>query len=263
LSDELCNLFARLFIQRKDVKAVQLSNGQYSPHTNTGKHDGERLPWTRQDLQDHIGAQRTFGHYLLDSDSNVKLFSFDVDLEKNGPNFTGRWEDSEGNWHEFDARESWKDRAHPSRPFVKLQFKDLATRLLGAIHNELDIPCAAAYTGNKGIHVYGFTGTISAHEAREAAHIVMDSVGGFQPTRGSNFFQSSIYPNFSIEIFPKQDSLDGKDLGNLMRLPLGRNLKNPSDPTFFIDMASPMGVMQPVDPIWALTTSNPFETVNA
>jgi hypothetical protein len=63
-------------------------------------------------------------------------------------------------------------------------------------------------------------------------------------------------------VFPKQDSLAGKDLGNLMRLPLGRNLKNPKDPTFFIDMTTPMGVMSPIDPVYALTTETPWKKPN-
>ena len=132
-----------------------------------------------------------------------------------------------------------------------------------SIHEELELPCAAAYSGGKGVHVYAFTGPISASDAREGARIVLDSVGGWSPSRGDNFFRSTDndpvtgFPNLSIEVFPKQNTLDGKDLGNLMRLPLGRNLKS-SDPTFFIDVRSPMGQMIPVDPVWALETSNPW-----
>lgn len=259
LSDAVANLIAQKFIQRKDVKAIQFADGSWMPHTVTGKHDGARLPWKRPDLLAHIEGQRTFGHYLLDADSMTKLFAFDVDLEKNDERtgFVGVWEDDEGQVHEFDPREAWQDRKHPARPYMKIQFREISHRLMRGVYETLGLPCAAAYSGGKGIHVYAFTGIISATEAREGAQIVLDALGGFEATRGTNFFKHSKWHNLSIEVFPKQANLDGKDLGNLMRLPLGRNLKS-KDPTFFIDMTSPLGEMRPVDPEWALTTSNPW-----
>jgi hypothetical protein len=273
VSDELANLFAKRYIARKDVKAVQHRDGSWAPVTKNGKRDGERLGWTRADLLAHLDGSATYGHYLLDTDSTCKLFAFDIDLEKNSPNFTGMvpqmpmepdtidaWEQS---FTEADAREIWRDRAHPGRDWMKLQFHSLAHRLVAAIENELAIPCAVAYSGAKGIHVYGFTGVVPADEAREGAMIVLDSLSNWKPSRGTNFFRCEDgnpvtgYPNLSIELFPKQAALDGKDLGNLMRMPLGRNLKAP-DPTFFIDMRAPMNELTPVDPIWALTTPSQF-----
>jgi hypothetical protein len=59
-------------------------------------------------------------------------------------------------------------------------------------------------------------------------------------------------------VYPKQASLAGKDLGNLLRLPLGRNNKS-KDPTFFMDMTAPLAEMRPVDPEWALTTTSPWK----
>ncbi len=139
----------------------------------------------------------------------------------------------------------------------------MSSLIARAVVSELQLPCAVAYSGGKGVHVYAFTGLISAAEAREGAQIVLDSIGNFHASRGTNFYKWNDedpvagYPNLSIEVFPKQDTLSGKDLGNLMRLPLGRNLKS-SDPTFFLDMRSPMAEMRPVDPIWALTALDPW-----
>lgn len=274
LTDAAANLIAKLFIQRRDVKAIQYSNGAWSPHCEwsptTGKHDGPRIPWRRPDLNDHLSGTRSYGHYLLDLENKCKLFAFDVDLEKNDPstNFRGSYltSDEENPQIEFcDVREAWRDRSHPGRPWFKLQFKQMAHMLARTIREELDLPCAVAYSGNKGIHVYAFTGSIAADEAREGAQIVLDTLGCFKPKRGQHFFKHENedpvegFPNLSIEVFPKQINLDGKDLGNLMRLPLGRNLKSPKDPTFFVDMTSPLAVMQPVDPIWALTTADPWK----
>jgi hypothetical protein len=270
LSDAaLANLLAKAFIARTDVKAVQHRDGSWSPHTINGKRDGQRIKWRREDLNAHIAADRSYGHYLLSQDNQCKLFAFDIDLEKNNEKtgFQGSYVTGEEDPQiEYcDAREAWKNRAHPGRPWFKYQFKLMAHKLMRAIHEELELPCAAAYSGNKGVHVYAFTGPISGEEAREGAQIVLDSMDCFKATRGTNFFRHTNedpvegFPNLSIEVFPKQGSLDGKDLGNLMRLPLGRNLKNPKDPTFFIDMTAPMGVMQPVDPEWALTTVDPWK----
>jgi len=268
LSEPVANLIAKYFIARPDVKAIQHSDGSWAPHTETRKADGPRIPWRREDLNAHLAGEKTFGHYVINQTNDCKLFAFDIDLEQNKPAdsprpFQGYYPDEDGNLHEFDPRESWRDRAHPSRKWQKYQLKMMSSILMKTIYEELEIPCAAAYSGGKGVHVYGFTGLMSAAEAREGAHIVLDAIGNFEATRGSNFYKwkdrdpSTGYPNLSIEVFPKQDSLDGKDLGNLMRCPLGRNRRS-ADPTFFIDMRTPMSDMVPVDPTWALTTTNPW-----
>lgn len=281
MSTELANLFASKFIARPDVKAIQFSNGAWMPHQafnpTTGKHDGPRIPWQREHLNAHLEGKQTFGHYLLSQESKCKLFAFDVDLRKPEPDrkFAG-WLPSvsvtaadEVEWKESfqqveDLRAAWLNRAHPARDFMKLQFKEIAHKLLTAIEKELEIPCLAAYSGNKGIHVYGFTGLMDAKEARWGAQIVLDALGEFEPLRGENFFVHKDddpyegFQNMTIEVFPKQDSLEGKNLGNLMRLPLGKNQRAPQEPTFFIDFKGPFAQLQPRDPVEALTSLNPW-----
>lgn len=269
MSENLQNLFASKFIARPDAKAQQSHDGKWYVDTTTKKADGPRIPWDRAALAAHLAGERTYGHYLLGTDDRCKLFAFDIDLEKSGSlpaypiDTENGWEESF--YEEADLRGAWLNRAHPARDFMKLQFKQMAHKLCAAIVSELELPCAVAYSGNKGVHVYAFTGPIPASEAREGAQIVLDFVGEFKPLRGDNFFKHADadvlngFPNLSIEVFPKQGSLDGKDLGNLMRLPLGRNLKAPNEPTFFIDMNGPIGDMRPVDPEWSLQTKNPWE----
>jgi len=266
LSDALADLFARKFIARPDAKAVQVADGSWRLHTVDGRRESPRLPWRREDLNAHIAGQASYGHYLLHPDNTCKLFAFDIDLEKTGklPHGDGPSDPWLHFYDEPDLRGAWLYRGHPARTFMKYQFKLMAHMLMRAIHEQLQIPCAATYSGGKGVHVYGFTGPIPAADAREGIKIVLDHLGCFKAVRGENFYKhveedpDKGFPNLSIETFPKQGTLDGKDLGNLMRLPLGRNLKS-HDPTFFIDMTTPLAEMVPVDPEWALTTDNPWK----
>lgn len=276
MSRELTDLIAKKFIARRDVKAIQNSRGFYTPHID---REENRLPWTREDLEAHLAGTKTYGHYMLDENSECKLFAFDIDLKKNVVDKDTSeviWEGSApvpehyddatkftGEIVRFDPRLAWRDRAHPARTWMKYQFHLVAHRLMRAIATELELPSACAYSGAKGLHVYAFTGLIPAVDAREGAQIVMDSLGDLKATRGKNFYEFTNdnpiegFPNLSIEVFPKQDSLEGKDLGNLMRLPLGRNRKT-SDPTFFVDMTSALNELQPVDSMYALTTGSPW-----
>lgn len=251
MSNELANLLAKKFIARPDVKARQFSGG-YVPVED--KDSGARFPWTRQDLLDHLSGKQTYGHYLLSQDDQCKLFVLDVDLEKEGT-----FVDVDESVYSFNPREAWLDRANPARPYMKRQFREIAHMLGKAIEDELEIPWAAAYSGGKGIHVYGFTGLLPAADVRDGATLVIESIPEISLLRGQHFFKHSGFSNMSIEVFPKQTSLDGKDLGNLCRLPLGRNLKNPKDPTFFLDMTSAMNEMKPLDPVYAMTCESQWK----
>lgn len=273
MNKQLTDLIAQRFIARPDVKAIQHADGTWSPHTKNGRRDGDRIGWTRSDLQEHIDGTRTFGHYMLSQQSKVKLFAFDIDFEKTDPNhpeqvfyYPANWSENQEDDEmiEFNPRLAWTKRSHPARPFLKWQLKMIAHEFSRVVTEELDLPCAVAYSGGKGVHVYGFTGLVDAAEAREGAQIVIDTLGHYKPKRGNNFFVDQNddplfgFKNLSIEVFPKQDTLDNKDLGNLMRLVLGKNLKNPKDPTFFIDMTSPIAQMVPVDSVHALA-GNPWK----
>jgi hypothetical protein len=271
---DLAGLLAKYYIARTDVKAVQRTNGEYNP---------VREAWKRSDIEAHLSGQRTYGHYLLDAEDRCKFFAFDIDLDK--PELHRRLDpmpvplypfpykvDTEGMRDEdlykeirsFHPREAWMDRAHPARGWMKFQLRIIADTLAWKIRTELDIPVAVTYTGAKGLHVYGLTGLMPAKDVREGAQIVIDSLddtslGAMSSVGGEIFYrfdnQDPIdgQPNITIEVFPKQDSLEGKDLGNLVRLPLGRNLKNPKDPTFFVDMTSPLSDIKSLDPEFALT----------
>ena len=215
----------------------------------------------------HLAGERTYGHYLLSADSEAKLFVFDIDLIAKPE---GTWVDFEsGEVHAgVNPLELWSDRTRAgvsARAWYKYQLKMLAHRFADECM-KIGVECAAAYSRHKGVHVYGFTGKMPATEVREAAMLVLDRMDEFEPYRGQNFWRHKNsdpahgFQNFSIEVFPKQVSLDGKSLGNLVRLPLGVNHKAPKDPTFFLDLRTPLAQFTPhPNPVELLKTGNPFE----
>jgi hypothetical protein len=285
LNDELAVLFAKRFIQRRDVKAVQLSFRDkeiYSPDSQlrnpqTKQYDPGRygpVGFEMKHLYQHLNCEATYGHYLLDADSNCRMFAFDIDLTKEGfflpliPFEDGMdptaWEAMTSSPVAYNPREAWMTREPHSRGWAKTQMGVLARRLVSQIQKETGLPCAAAYSGSKGVHVYGFTGPLPAAQVRAAALYILESTDDWEPDRGQSIFKHKLqdpvlgYPNFTIEVFPKQDSLEGKDLGNLMRLPMGRNLKT-DDPCFFLDLTTPAGVFQPhSNPVKLLETGEPY-----
>jgi hypothetical protein len=262
------DLFARKLIARTDVKAEQHADGSYTPI---------RSPWGRSDLQAHLAGTRTFGHYLLAPDDTCKIFCLDIDLR--GVRKSGQGTAPDGflpisglgegevtaDFVPDDPRKAWANRADPRRPYIKYSMRLAGAMFAERVFSELEIPVAVAYSGSKGIHVYGLLHQrLPAAEAREGAMIVLDSMGMWTPERGDSVFglknrdPENPLVNFTVEVYPKQGSLQGKDLGNLLRLPLGKNLKS-QDPTFFMDLTSSLADMRPVDPEWALTTTDPWK----
>jgi hypothetical protein len=286
---QLAKLFAKLFIARPDVKAIQNEQGEYRPLRDN--------PFTMADLLDHIEGRKTYGHYMLNPAGHVKFFCFDVDLlpaakpeqsprpKRRIPSMRSPLGVYQG-WREANPRDIWMSRQPgAARDFLKGQMNAMAGMLTYRIKKELDIPAFASYSGSKGVHVYGITGKTTAALARQGAQLVLESmkedgkIGYWELSRGNNFYSyvrpgivsdgghaaqidpDMNYEQFSLEVYPKQDNLDGKDLGNLLRLPLGVNLKSPKrDKGFFLDLKPPISQLRPVaDPVELLTNFNPWQ----
>lgn len=278
MSQDIAKLFAKMFIARPDVKAQQRSSGEYNPTVdrdaagNVTKSYGFTMP----DLLAHINGERTYGHYLLNAENQCKFFAFDIDLDELNPDkpnhelYLPTTQEDTGVWNPedfqlMDPRSVWLDRSMvPARNLLKYQMRMLANMLARTIHSEFEMQTAVTYTGAKGVHVYGFTGLMPAADVRAGAEFVMDKLGCFEPHLGNNFFKHKIDPTtvedsfrcFTIEVFPKQTEVKAGGYGNLMRLPLGKNLKNPSDPTFFVDMRTALTDLRPRDALEALTTTD-------
>jgi hypothetical protein len=199
------------FIERRDVKAQQFPN----------RWEPVREPWKMSDFTTHLAGQKTFGHYLVSPEGKCKLFAFDIDLTK-----TGKWTDEEGQVHQIEPRVVFLKRKDPALTDLRTHLRCMAEGLAIRANRMLDTPVAVATSGGKGLHVYAFTGSLSAAEQRGMALEVLESFGCFEPARGEHFWRHvADYKNLEIEVFPKQATLEGKDLGNLMALPLGIHQK--------------------------------------
>lgn len=283
MTEELENWLAKRFIQRIDVKAVQLPKDAlhpwpwYCPDNKLPpriRPYHQPLGFRREHLKAHLAGEATYGHYILDENSRCKVITFDIDLieadPKNG--VYGSWvdmldpeaSDEPTVIEPCSPRDLWADRAEVgARNWYKYQMKMLATRFCSTFM-EMGLPTAAAYSGNKGIHVYGFVDAMPAAEAFQGAEIALAMIDEFEPYKGNHTFIHRNpdpwqgYRNFTVEVYPKQESLQGKTLGNLVRLPLGRNIKS-TDPTFFLDLTTPMAEFKPhPDPVRLLREGNPF-----
>lgn len=274
-STDLAIIVGKRFIQRRNVRAVQfIDNSGDVGYVPDYKRNEPIHGWQLSHIVNHLNGEATYGHYLLDDNSYCRVFCFDIDLKKSGfyiPDpFTPPHAPENHTPIAFNPRESWADRAHPSREWTKYQMSHLARNIAAAIRKTsgtfgIPIGTAAAYSGNKGIHVYGFIEPTHASTVRTIAKEVLDSMGCWELIHGDHIYKHRIddpfigYPNFSLELYPKQDSLDGKNLGNLLRLPLGRHLNSPSDPTFFIDFSKPISVLAPhPNPLQLLETGDPW-----
>lgn len=255
MPESIENLLAKRFIARTDVKAIQQANGAYHP---------DRTKWTRDDLTAHVAGIQTFGHYQLSPEGMCKFMCFDIDWLKPKPDADPpvifHYEDQVGISREFNPREAWLDPQHPHRQDMIIKMRCLSEYLAMKISRDLAIGVAIVQSGGKGLHVYGFMDEPTpAAIVREAAHDVLRDNGHFEAVKGENFWRPSGegYVGIEIEVFPKQDSLDGKDLGNLLRLPLGVNRKT-GKKSFFVDVNRGYNELYPADPVEALETLNPW-----
>jgi hypothetical protein len=249
------SLFARRFIQRKDVKAIQIPDGEYRPL---------REPWRGRDIVAHLKGSKTYGHYMVDQGNLCKLFAFDIDLETTGSLPRGYVPgESPKNFAPCNPRELWGREQLVCRPWMVYQFRMIAEKLAGIAQKELEIQTAVAYSGNKGVHVYCFTGPIPAKDARDGAQLVLDTLGEFELVRGNNFWKHRDtdpvdgFPNLSVEVFPKQAEISADGFGNLMRLPGGIHQKSKSE-GYFLDCTAPLNDLRPLDFTTALEVADPW-----
>lgn len=140
-----------------------------------------------QDVLEHVQGRKTYGIYLLQEDNRVCLAVIDADLHQR---LRG-------------TRISAKDRELFNR-----ERNYLLTRL-PELSRELGLPCLTEFSGGKGYHFwFFFAEPVPAALPRLALGRLAKRI-------------ASDLSCFTLEVFPKQDQLSGKGLGNLVKLPLG------------------------------------------
>lgn len=255
-SDDLLKELGQRYLSRRDAKALQHKGGAYMP-----VRDGDAtVPWKMGDLRAHVAGTASYGHYLVNADKKCKLFAFDIDLDK----YVHEGEGDDGkpvyrlnsDGSKFSPRAVWAGAETPAKRQYARQLRVLAEGLAYRCQRHLDIPAAVAYSGSKGVHVYAFTGDAIAADAIEAATLILRSFT-FDLVRGNVFWKhSSQFEHLTIELFPKQAEIGADGFGNLMRLPLGVNLKGGA--AYFLDSRADDGVFKPLDPMVALTKGTLF-----
>jgi hypothetical protein len=240
-TDDLAKLLGETFVERRDVFAVQQGSGAYFP---------ERRPIKMGDLRDHLAGRRTIGHYVTSEAGRARTICFDIDLAQ-----TATW--SEG---PIAPRAIFADSSDPRREVLATQLNAAALVLARTLHRQADIHVVASWSGSKGLHVTGLTGSEPAEDLRSVALFVLKECG-WSPSRGKNFYRLA-NPAMALECEPnpKQSTLEGKDWGNLLRLELGRNRKTNAE-CYFVRLDPTryhFGTFTPMNPVDALTGTLPW-----
>ena len=190
--------FLRLFRGREDFFARQWADRK----AGTQGYVPVRRAMSTEDVLDHLRGHKTYGIYLLQQDSRVRLAVIDADM-------VSRFRSGSVTSKEKDL--------------VKRDNRYLLSRL-PELGREKGLACLIEFSGGKGFHFwYLFEGPVAAPLARQALQGVVKRIA---PDLSC----------FNLEVFPKQDQLAGKGLGNLVKLPLGIH-RLTGRPSYFLHLA--------------------------
>ncbi len=181
--DQAVRRFMEYFQGREECFARQWADRQ----AGTQGYVPERRPLQAADVLDHLQGRKTYGIYLLQEDSRVRLAVIDADIHQRLRS---------GSVSAADREQFGRERTY------------LLTRL-PELARESGMPCLAEFSGGKGYHFWFF---------------FSEAVPASLPRQSLLRLTSRIAPDvplFNLEVFPKQDELRGKGLGNLVKLPLG------------------------------------------
>lgn len=175
--------FRSLFAGRRDAFARQWADRA----ANRQGYQPVRRAMADADLRAHLDGAETLGVYLLDAESRVRTAVLDADLVP-------------------ALRDGKRSRKAAGAVRAELNFLARRVRELGRARG---ISPVIEFSGGKGYHFWFlFSRPVPAAEARRLASALAGAVSGDLSA-------------FSLEVFPKQDRLSGKGLGNLVKLPLG------------------------------------------
>ncbi len=195
---ELMEYYLNLFSGREDIFARQWAD----KNENKSGYVPIRYAITLANIEEHLNGLKTYGIYLLKSNSQVKCGVIDADIN---PQYrTGKITAEQRNT--VYREKSWMI----SRIFENSK--------------ELGITPLLEYSGHKGYHFwYFFSQPVDASKVKAFLTRVAEPV-------------NRDITSFHLEVFPKQEKLTEKGLGNLVKLPLGIHRKN-GKPSFFMECA--------------------------
>ncbi|MEA1966993.1 MAG: CRISPR-associated primase-polymerase type A1, partial [Thermodesulfobacteriota bacterium] len=180
---ELMDLFLNLFSGREDIFARQWAD----KNENKSGYVPVRHPISISDVDDHINGRKTYGIYILQSDSRVKCAVIDADVLS-----------------EYRTGKISIEK----RNMVKRERSYMISRIREA-SSELGLKPLLEFSGYKGFHFwYFFNQPVDASVAKSILTQIAEPV-------------NRDISSFDLEVFPKQGKLSGKGFGNLVKLPLG------------------------------------------
>ncbi len=181
--EELLQIYHVLFQGREDCFARQWVDKK----ENKQGYVPVRRPITLQDIQEHLQGLRTYGIYLLKNDNRVAVGVLDVDLKK-----------------EFLKTQVLKEKEDLLR-----REKNYILEMVPEIGRKINLECLCEFSGRKGYHFwYFFDPPCEAAQVRKVLYRIASQI-------------KQDISCFNLEVYPKQDRLSGKGLGNLVKLPLG------------------------------------------
>ena len=196
LKRELMERYLELFSGREDIFARQWAD--------RAEHKAGYVPVRHamglKDVEDHLQGRKTYGIYLLNSRSRVRLGVIDVDIV---PGLrTGKL-------------------TSEKKTLLKRERAYLMSRI-GEASAALNLKPLVEFSGYKGYHFwYFFSEPVEAGRVKSILKQIAEPV-------------ARDLTAFDLEVFPKQNTLSGKGLGNLVKLPLGIH-RFTGKPSFFLE----------------------------
>ncbi|MGD9732071.1 MAG: CRISPR-associated primase-polymerase type A1 [Desulfamplus sp.] len=193
---QLMEHFLNLFSGRENVFARQWAD----KNENKAGYVPVKYAMTLAHVEEHLNGFKTYGIYLLKSDSKVKcgVIDADINIEYRQGKITAEQKNT------LYREKSWMI----SRIFENSK--------------QLGITPLLEYSGHKGYHFwYFFSQPVDASKVKALLTRIAEPV-------------NRDISSFDLEVFPKQDRLTEKGLGNLVKLPLGIHRKN-GKPSFFME----------------------------
>jgi hypothetical protein len=179
----LLGRYLELFSGREDCFARQWVDKKQ----NKQGYVPVRRPMEHQDLEEHFKGVKTYGMYLIKCDGGIKTAVMDVDLVK-----------------DFRAKRLTSDEKNR----IKREYHYFIERIT-ELSEQAGLRPLIEFSGGKGYHFwYFFSKPVEPVRIRSVLEHIKRMV-------------ASDLSTFNLEVFPKQDHLSGKGLGNLVKLPLG------------------------------------------